>query len=41
VYIEPGAVNVVAAGNIWAASGYATRPVVGKLHAASTGNAAV
>jgi hypothetical protein len=34
-------VNVVATGNIWKASGYATQPVVGTLHAASGGNAAV
>jgi hypothetical protein len=36
-----GAVNVVATGNIWKASGYTTGPVVGALHAASAGNAAV
>lgn len=41
VNIEPGAVNVVATCNIWKASGYATGPVVGTLHAASGGNAAV
>jgi hypothetical protein len=41
VNIESGAVNVVATGNIWKASGYATQPVVGTLHAASSGNAAV
>jgi hypothetical protein len=41
VNIEPGAVNVVATGNIWKASGYAARPVVGTLHAASAANAAV
>jgi hypothetical protein len=41
VNVESGAVNVVAIGNIWKASGYATGPVVGALHAASGGNAAV
>jgi hypothetical protein len=41
VNIESGAVNVVATGNIWKARGYATQPVVGTLHAASGGNAAV
>ena len=41
VNIESGAVNVVATGNIWKASGYAARPVVGTLHTASGGNAAV
>jgi len=41
VNIEAGAVNVVATGNIWKASGYATLPVVGTLHAASAGNVAV
>ena len=39
--IEPGAVNFVATGNIWKASGYAARPVVGTLHSASAGNVAV
>lgn len=39
--VEPGAVNVVATGNIWKASGYATQPVAGTPHAASTGNVAV
>jgi hypothetical protein len=41
VNVESGAVNVVGTGNIWKASGYATRPVVGTLHAASSGNVAV
>lgn len=41
VNIEPGASNVVATGNVWDASGYASRPVIGALHAASVGNAAV
>lgn len=41
VNIEPGAVNVVATGNFWKASGYGTGPVVGSLNAASSGNVAV
>jgi hypothetical protein len=41
VNIESSAVNVVATGNIWKASGYATGPVIGPPNAASGGNVAV